>query len=54
MVGVRDQCGKANVPFFFKQWGGVQKKKAGRLLDGRTWDEMPREMGFAKVRGWAA
>jgi protein gp37 len=29
------------VAFFFKQWGGVQKKKAGRLLEGRTWDEMP-------------
>jgi protein gp37 len=38
---IRDQCLKANVPFFFKQWGGVQKKKAGRLLDDRTWDEMP-------------
>ena len=48
-VGVRDQCRKARVPFFFKQWGGVQKKKAGRLLDGRTWDEMPRELGFAKA-----
>ncbi len=30
------------VAFFFKQWGGFQKKKAGRVLDGRTWDEMPR------------
>jgi protein gp37 len=29
------------VPFFFKQWGGVQKKRAGRLLDGKTWDAMP-------------
>ena len=48
-VGVRDQCRKARVPFFFKQWGGVQKKKAGRLLDGRTWDEMPRDLGFAKA-----
>jgi len=38
---IRDQCQAANVPFFFKQWGGVNKKKAGRLLDGRTWDEMP-------------
>ena len=32
----RDQCIKADVPFFFKQWGGVQKKKTGRTLDGRT------------------
>ena len=38
---LRDQCLNAKVPFFFKQWGGVQKKKAGRLLDERTWDQMP-------------
>jgi len=38
---VRDQCISAGVPFFFKQWGGVRKKKAGRQLAGRTWDEMP-------------
>lgn len=38
---LRDQCLNNDVPFFFKQWGGVQKKKAGRLLDDRTWDEMP-------------
>ena len=38
---IRDQCLKAGVPFFFKQWGGVHKKKAGRTLEGRTWDEMP-------------
>ncbi len=37
------QCAKADVPFFFKQWGGVQKKKFGRLLNGRTYDEMPRQ-----------
>jgi len=41
VTGVRDQCLKAGVSFFFKQWGGVQKKKAGRTLEGRTWDEMP-------------
>lgn len=39
---VRDQCVEANVPFFFKQWGGVRKKRYGRELDGRTWDEFPR------------
>jgi protein gp37 len=39
---IRDQCRQAKVPFFFKQWGGVIKSKAGRTLDGRTWDEMPR------------
>jgi protein gp37 len=38
---VRDQCVAAKVPFFFKQWGGVRKSVKGRLLDGRTWDEMP-------------
>ncbi len=38
---IRDQCLESNVPFFFKQWGGVNKKKTGRLLEGRTWDEMP-------------
>ena len=40
-VDIRDQCQKAKVSFFFKQWGGVNKKKAGRQLEGRTWDEMP-------------
>jgi protein gp37 len=39
---IRDQCVTANVPFFFKQWGGVQKKRNGRLLDGRTWDQLPK------------
>jgi protein gp37 len=38
---VRDQCERAGVAFFFKQWGGINKKKAGRILDGRVWDEMP-------------
>ena len=38
---IRDQCVSAGVAFFFKQWGGVQKKRTGRELEGRTWDEMP-------------
>ena len=38
---IRDQCKRANVPFFFKQWGGVRKKEAGRKLEGRTYDEFP-------------
>ncbi len=38
---IRDQCVLKGVPFFFKQWGGVRKGKTGRVLDGRTWDEMP-------------
>lgn len=41
---IREQCLKANVPFFFKQWGGVQKKKYGRELDGRTWDDFPKNL----------
>jgi len=41
VLDIRDQCMKADVPFFFKQWGGKNKKKAGRILDERTWDEMP-------------
>jgi protein gp37 len=38
---IRNQCIRRDVPFFFKQWGGINKKKAGRVLDGRTWDQMP-------------
>jgi protein gp37 len=41
VLDIRDQCKDAGIPFFFKQWGGTNKKKAGRLLDDRTWDEMP-------------
>jgi protein gp37 len=41
VVDIRDQCKKSDTPFFFKQWGGTNKKKSGRLLDGRTWSEMP-------------
>jgi protein gp37 len=39
---IRSQCRQQDVPFFFKQWGGVHKSMAGRRLDGRTWDSMPR------------
>ena len=42
-LDLRDQCLNAGVAFFFKQWGGVRKKKAGRLLEKRTWDQMPIE-----------
>lgn len=41
VIDIRNQCLAAEVPFFFKQWGGVKKKRAGRLLQGRTWDELP-------------
>jgi len=41
VTDIRDQCIRAGVAFFFKQWGGVNKKKTGRELEGRTWDQMP-------------
>jgi protein gp37 len=41
VLAIRDRCAAAGVPFFFKQWGGTQKKKAGRTLDGRTYDDLP-------------
>jgi len=50
---IRDQCVEAGVPFFFKQWGGTSKVDGawgGRLLDGRTWDELPR--AFRPVEEW--
>lgn len=40
--GTRDLCIKYDVPFFFKQWGGFNKKKNGRVLDGKTWNELPK------------
>ena len=40
-IEIRNQCIAQDVPFFFKQWGGVRKKRTGRTLDHRTWDEMP-------------
>lgn len=41
VLNIQEQCAKANVAFFFKQWGGTSKKKTGRLLNGKTYDEMP-------------
>jgi hypothetical protein len=41
VLSLRDQCERAGVPFLFKQWGGFNKKKAGRELDARTYDGMP-------------
>ena len=43
VTDLRDQCRRTGVPFFFKQWGGRNKKEAGRLLQGRTWSQMPPE-----------
>jgi protein gp37 len=41
VTDIRDQCNSQSVKFFFKQWGGTRKSLTGRMLDGRTWDEMP-------------
>ncbi|WP_339173123.1 phage Gp37/Gp68 family protein [Paenibacillus sp. FSL H7-0943] len=41
VISIKEQCELQNVAFFFKQWGGVQKHRTGRLLQGRTWDEYP-------------
>jgi protein gp37 len=51
VLSIRDQCRREGVPFFFKQWGGFSKKKAGRLLEGRTWDEMPRQAAKVATAG---
>lgn len=46
VIEIRDQCRNSEVPFFFKQWGGRNKKKAGRMLEERTWDEMPNDLAI--------
>ena len=53
--GIRDACVRSNVPFFFKQWGGVFKKRTGRMLDGQTWDQMPADgvVSLDSARGLA-
>ena len=48
VIDVRNQCVRHGVPFFFKQWGGVNKKAAGRILEGATWDNLP--VASEKVR----
>jgi protein gp37 len=47
VISIRKQCRKNRVPFFFKQWGGARKSLTGRLLDGRTYDEMPLALEIA-------
>ncbi len=44
VLNIRDQCRAARVPFFFKQWGGTRKKKAGRELQGKIYGEMPAQV----------
>jgi len=48
---IRDRCRRADVPFFFKQWGGVRKDRTGRDLDGRAYDEMPRAARREEAHG---
>lgn len=50
VIEIRRQCRAAGVAFFFKQWGGVNKKRTGRVLDGRTYDEFPRAHSQGKVQ----
>ncbi len=58
VTSIRDQCDNARIPFFFKQWGGVRKKRAGRMLDGKTYDGFPARVSnpvspAATALGWA-
>ncbi|MCF8111811.1 MAG: phage Gp37/Gp68 family protein [Desulfobacteraceae bacterium] len=41
VISIKNQCQEQNIPFFFKQWGGTNKKKTGRLLEGRVWNQLP-------------
>jgi protein gp37 len=49
VLSIRDQCQKAGVSFFFKQWGGVRKSQTGRMLDGRTYDQFPQRVKLPVV-----
>jgi protein gp37 len=58
VTAIRDQCQDDEIPFFFKQWGGIHKKRAGRVLDGRTYDGFPARVRnpvspIATALGWA-
>jgi protein gp37 len=47
VTSIRDACIKSEIPFFFKQWGGVRKKQNGKILDGRIWNEFPSRLAIA-------
>lgn len=51
VLEIRDECIRQSVPFFFKQWGGTNKKKAGRLLEGREWNDLPSLRDFRSRGG---
>jgi protein gp37 len=44
ILDIRKQCNHTGVSFFFKQWGGINKKRTGRLIDGKLYDDMPRKV----------
>ena len=46
VMEIKNECLKNKIPFFFKQWGGVNKKKTGRLLNGKLWDQMPQSQQY--------
>ncbi len=50
VVDIKNQCQRNNTPFFFKQWGGLNKKKTGRLLEGQTWNQMPKDFEKKMVK----
>jgi len=50
---IRQRCVDYSVPFFFKQWGGVNKKKAGRVLDGQIWDQKPIMRHDCSAKRWS-
>ena len=52
VVQLKENCFLQNIPFFFKQWGGTNKKKTGRVFEGQTWDEMPdKKISYYKAIG---
>jgi protein gp37 len=50
VTDIRNQCVDAEVPFFFKQWGGVFKSRSGRTLEGQTWNQMPVQQATERER----
>jgi protein gp37 len=51
VVDIREECRCSGIPFFFKQWGGWNRKKSGRLLEGRVWDETPSRVELTNGEG---
>ena len=51
VIDIKEQCRAAGMPFFFKQWGGVHRSRNGRMLEGRTWDEIPVKTAISMLPG---